>query len=93
VRGFVSYSDDNREHCDRVLAVAALAQQLRCDGIDAELDQFHQDELIHWPHWCEERLRPENSVLGDRAFARGAGRKSNRRQIIGLMPHRTTLNW
>ncbi len=57
-RVFISYSHDTREHCDRVLM---LAQQLRRDGIDAELDQFHQEELLHWPRWCEERLRPENS--------------------------------
>ncbi len=58
VRVFISYSHDSREHCDRVLA---FAQQLRRDGIEAELDQFHQDELLHWPRWCEEQLRPENS--------------------------------
>ena len=58
VRVFISYSHDSREHCDQVLA---LAQQLRRDGIGAELDQFHQDELVHWPRWCEEQLRPENS--------------------------------
>jgi hypothetical protein len=58
VRVFLSYSHDDAEHCDRVLA---LAQQLRRDGIDAELDQFHQDELLHWPRWCEEQIRPENS--------------------------------
>ncbi len=57
-RVFISYSHDSAEHCDRVLM---LAQQFRRDGIDAELDQFHQDELKHWPRWCEERLRPENS--------------------------------
>jgi len=57
-RVFISYSHDTREQCDRVLM---LAQQLRHDGIDAELDQFHQDKLLHWPRWCEERLRPENS--------------------------------
>jgi hypothetical protein len=51
---FISYSHDNREHCDQVLA---FAQQLRRDGIDAELYQFHQDELVHWPRWCEEQLR------------------------------------
>jgi hypothetical protein len=55
---FHSYSHDSREHCDRVLA---FAQQLRFDGINAELDQFHQRELVHWPSWCEERLRRENS--------------------------------
>ncbi len=57
-RVFISYSHDTREHNDRVLE---LAQQLRRDGIDAELDQFHQHELVHWPRWCEEQLRPENS--------------------------------
>ena len=57
-RMFISYSHDNREHCDRVLA---LAQQLRRDGIDVELDQFHQHERVHWPRWCEEQLRVENS--------------------------------
>ena len=58
VRVFISYSHDSREHCDRVLA---LAQQLRRDGINAELDQFHHEELVHWPRWCEEQLRPEKS--------------------------------
>jgi tetratricopeptide (TPR) repeat protein len=58
VRVFISYSHDSPEHSDRVLA---LAQQLHRDGIDAELDQFHQNELVHWPRWCEEQLRPENS--------------------------------
>ena len=57
-RVFISYSHDNGEHCDRVLG---LAQQLRRDGIDVELDQFHQYELVHWPRWCEEQLRPANS--------------------------------
>lgn len=39
----------------------ALAQQLRKDGIAVELDQFHQQEPVHWSRWCEEQLRPENS--------------------------------
>ena len=57
-RVFISYSHDSPTHCDRVLE---LAQQLRKDGIEAELDQFHQTELLHWPRWCEERMRPENA--------------------------------
>ena len=52
VRVFLSYSHDSQEHCDLVLA---LAQQLRRDGVDAELDQFHQDELLHWPRWEENK--------------------------------------
>ncbi len=57
-RVFISYSHDSRKHCDQVLA---LAQQLRRDGIETELDQFHQNELVHWPRWCAEQLRPERS--------------------------------
>jgi hypothetical protein len=57
-RVFISYSHDSAAHCDRVLV---LAQQLRHDGIEAELDQFHQEELLQWPRWCEEQLRPEKS--------------------------------
>jgi hypothetical protein len=29
--------------------VLTFAQQMRADGIAAVIDQFHQDELIHWP--------------------------------------------
>ena len=57
-RVFISYSHDSECHCDQVLE---LAQQLRRDGIAAELDQFHQEELLHWPRWCEEQMRPENA--------------------------------
>ena len=31
------------------------------DGIAAELDQFHENELLHWPRWCEEQMRSENA--------------------------------
>ena len=57
-RVFISYSHDSRAHCGQVLA---LAQQLRRDGISAELDQFHENEPLHWPRWCEEQMRPENA--------------------------------
>jgi tetratricopeptide (TPR) repeat protein len=57
-RVFISYSHDNAAHCDQVFE---LAQQLRRDGLKVELDQFHQEELIHWPRWCEEQLRRERS--------------------------------
>jgi hypothetical protein len=57
-RVFISYSHDHRAHCD---LVQAFAQQLRRDGIAAELDQFHATELLHWPRWCEEQMRPENA--------------------------------
>jgi MinD-like ATPase involved in chromosome partitioning or flagellar assembly len=57
-RVFISYSHDSPEHSARVLA---LAQQLRLDGIDGNLDQFHNNKLIDWRRWYEEQLRPGNS--------------------------------
>ncbi len=61
-RVFISYSHDSREHCRRVLE---FAQQLRRDGIAAELDQFHETEheteLVHWPRWCEDQMREESA--------------------------------
>jgi SEFIR domain len=59
VRVFISYSQhDPAMHSQRVLT---LAHALADDGLDVELDQYHQNELIDWPGWCEERLRPVNS--------------------------------
>lgn len=56
-RVFISYSHDSDEHRRRVLC---LAQALRDHGIDAELDQYHEDEIVDWPRWCRERMNPEN---------------------------------
>jgi tRNA A-37 threonylcarbamoyl transferase component Bud32 len=57
-RIFMSYAQFSDSHSQRVLA---LAQALRAQGIDVELDQFHQHELVDWPRWCLEQLRPERS--------------------------------
>ncbi len=58
-RVFISYSQhDPAEHSPRVLA---FGNALLDDGIEVELDQYQQEELIDWPRWCEERLRAENS--------------------------------
>ena len=57
-RVFISYSHDNAEHQAMVLE---LAQQLRRDGIFAELDQFHVNQLLNWPRWCYNQMRPENT--------------------------------
>jgi TIR domain len=59
-RVFISYSHDSPEHCDRVFH---LAQQLRRDGVNAELDQFHQEELKHWPRWCAAQMENSEFVL------------------------------
>jgi len=57
-RVFISYSHDSKAHSERVLA---LAQALRGDGIDVELDQFHTDEIVDWPRWCNEQTSKEHS--------------------------------
>jgi len=50
---FISYSHDSPAHSARILAFATA---LRDDGIDVELDQFHTDEIIDWPRWCNEQI-------------------------------------
>jgi TIR domain len=57
---FISYSHDSEQHSQRVLA---LANQLRAQGVDAEIDQYEPRPPQGWPRWCEEQLRPENSEL------------------------------
>ncbi len=57
-RIFISYAQYKPAHSEWVLA---LAHALAKDGLDVELDQFHQNEPVDWPRWCEERLRPEIS--------------------------------
>jgi len=52
VRAFISYSHDTPEHSKRVLE---LAWALRGHGIAVELDQFHNEEIIDWPRWCNEQ--------------------------------------
>jgi tetratricopeptide (TPR) repeat protein len=57
-RVFISYSQHDPAHSRRV---REFAEALASDGLDVELDQYHQHEVLDWPRWCEERLRPENS--------------------------------
>jgi tetratricopeptide (TPR) repeat protein len=52
---FISYSHESREHEERVLD---LANRLRADGIDAEIDQYVSGGFppLGWPRWMEERI-------------------------------------
>jgi hypothetical protein len=58
IKVFISYSHDSTEHCEHVLQ---LAEALRSQGIDAELDRYHVGPPEGWPHWCARQLEPENS--------------------------------
>ena len=43
-------SHDTIAHQERVLS---LADRLRSDGIDAEIDQYNAAPPEGWPLWCE----------------------------------------
>ena len=58
IKVFISYSHDSPEHSERVLK---LAWALRDNGIDVELDQFHNEEIVDWPRWCRQQIKRENS--------------------------------
>ena len=57
---FISYSHDTVEHQERVLG---LADRLRADGIDAEIDQYNVAPPEGWPLWCEQRIKAADIVL------------------------------
>lgn len=58
----ISYSHDSDEHEERVLA---LANRLRADGIDCELDQYIPGGAPPegWPRWMEARIEESDFVL------------------------------
>jgi formylglycine-generating enzyme required for sulfatase activity len=57
---FISYSHDGPEHEERVLD---LADRLREDGIDAEIDQYEPAPREGWPMWCERQIKKADYVL------------------------------
>ncbi|MDR2031408.1 MAG: TIR domain-containing protein, partial [Azoarcus sp.] len=59
---FISYSQDSQEHRKLVLD---FSNALRRDGIDAELDQYHEDDPPPkgWPLWCEKQIEAARFVL------------------------------
>lgn len=58
---FISYSHDSEEHRDKVLA---LAERLREDGLDAQLDQYVQGAPEQgWPRWMLDQIDTAEFVL------------------------------
>jgi hypothetical protein len=57
---FISYSHDSAEHADRVLA---LAERLRCDGIDTTIDQYETSPPEGWHRWTDRHIRDATFVL------------------------------
>ena len=59
-RVFISYSHDTLEHQERVLD---LADRLRADGINVEVDQYNAAPAEGWPLWCERQIAAAAVVL------------------------------
>ncbi|MBD2497754.1 toll/interleukin-1 receptor domain-containing protein [Nostoc sp. FACHB-280] len=57
---FISYSWDSPEHRDRILA---LANRLREEGIDCQIDQYEQFPSQGWPRWMEAKIEWADFVL------------------------------
>lgn len=57
---FISYSWDAPEHCDKVLN---LANKLRQEGIDAEIDQYEECPEEGWPLWMQNQISKAKFVL------------------------------
>ena len=57
---FISYSQDSPAH---MAAVLNLANRLRLDGVDCEIDQFHEAPPEGWPMWTSNRIIESNFVL------------------------------
>lgn len=55
---FISYTHDSPSHDGRVLA---LANDLRREGFDVDLDQFHANQ--DWPLWMEQKIAGASYVL------------------------------
>jgi len=57
---FISYTHDSPEHIDRVLS---LANRLRVEGVDCQLDQYEQSPPEGWPRWMERQIEWADFVL------------------------------
>jgi hypothetical protein len=57
---FISYSHDSPEHKDRVLA---LADRLRRDGVNCEIDQYEPSPPEGWPRWMARQIKAADFVL------------------------------
>jgi len=57
---FISYSHDSQEHKDRILE---LADRLRQDGIDCNIDQYEESPPEGWQRWMLNQVEAADFVL------------------------------
>jgi SEFIR domain/NB-ARC domain len=59
-RVFISYSHDSKAHEDQVLE---LADRLRRDGINCNIDQYEQSPPEGWHNWTQNEIKKSKFVL------------------------------
>lgn len=57
---FISYSHDSIEHMEKV---RLLADKLREDGIDCDIDQYEETPAEGWPRWMARKIADSKFVL------------------------------
>ncbi|BDT73158.1 hypothetical protein os4_27060 [Comamonadaceae bacterium OS-4] len=57
---FISYSHDSELHMDRV---RELSDRLRAEGVDCDIDQYHEAPPEGWPRWMAKKVRDSKFVL------------------------------
>jgi hypothetical protein len=59
-RTLISYAHDSSPHANSVLA---MANRLRCDGVDAHIDQYEQHPSEGWPKWMEHQFANAEAIV------------------------------
>lgn len=57
---FISYSHDSEHHMVRV---REFADRLRAEGVDCDIDQYHEAPPEGWPRWMAQKVRDAKFVL------------------------------
>ncbi len=57
---FISYSHDSQEHKDRILT---LANRLRAEGVDCNIDQYEESPAEGWPRWMMNQVEWADFVV------------------------------
>ena len=69
-RALLSYAHENTQH-ERL--VRDLSDRLRQDGVECEIDQYHDAPLPGWPQWMSQQIFDEERfilVVASRSYAR-----------------------
>ena len=57
---FISYSHETRHHKERV---RDLADRLRTEGVDCEIDEYHVSPPEGWPLWMQKQIEKSDFII------------------------------